>query len=783
MRTTWLLSVMLIALVAMAAHADPSFHVWVADPLAKVLRDSPPVDQPGQISVRAARNEYESAQIVVTAVNAISSLTASVSAISGPGSVKPSVTRNFVGYVPVEHGTPYTLLSHLVAVAPCDFPDPLLESSSVSVEAGKNQPIWLTVRVPANTRPGRYTGSVTVTGDGESVSVPLSIEVSPAMLPSRRTLSFTNWFNIETIADYHGLTQWSEAYWTVLATYGQFMANYRMNTIRSQLNRLIIARDDGSGQYAFDFSRFDRWVELFKSVGAIGTIEGGHICGRLTYEGTDFYVWFPTLLNPDGSTKPKPPPTVATSPEAVAWYSQFLPALQQHLEQKGWIDSYIQHVGDEPLSQSAASYRGVAAIVRQYAPRFRIVDAIECTDLVGAVDIWVPQTRFYGDNRTFFEQRKAAGEQVWVYTCLTPKGEYMNRFVDYPLIDVRLLHWVNFKYNLPGYLHWGLNFWHGDPFTKIEYNWGSPTSAFQPPGDTHIVYKGAYGPLSSIRLEALRDGIEDYELLRLLARKDPARAQAMCDSVVRSLTDYTRDSASFRGVRWQLLDALAENPLSVDQTKALPPDSQVFMLGGVVTADLRYPSGSMNLFYVEKEDRSSGIGVVASGSASYTPGQRVEVYGRTRVLDGAELVVEPDAVSVYSGAALRPLGAAHTFLGGGPFGAQQGVIDDAFALPEPLASRGVNSVGKLVRMWGLVTGSAQTAVGQVFWIDDGSKLRDGFQTAQDAQAVGLGVLLPPGMWDIPTGRVCVTGILRAIPNPSGQVVRLLVPRDGSDILQ
>ena len=34
-----------------------------------------------------------------------------------------------------------------------------------------------------------------------------------------------------------------------------------------------------------------------------------------------------------------------------------------------------------------------------------------------------------------------------------------------------------------------------------------------------MVYPGPDGPLSSIRLEAIRDGIEDYEYLRLLERK------------------------------------------------------------------------------------------------------------------------------------------------------------------------------------------------------------------------------------------------------------------------
>ncbi len=412
------------------------------------------------------------------------------------------------------------------------------------------------------------------------------------------------------------------------------------------------------------------------------------------------------------------------------------------------------------------------------------MDASETTDLVGAIDIWCPQPQEYAADMAFFEQRKAAGDQVWYYTCLTPKGLYMNRFIDYPLIDVRLLHWQNFKYGIPGYLHWGLNAWHGDPFTKIEMNYGSTTTAFSPPGDTHIVYKGTNGPLSSIRLEAMRDGIEDYELLSLLAKSNPTRAQLICNSIVTSFTSYTRDPATFRASRAMLLSSLTENPISVTQTKSLPVGSQVFVTNGIVTADLRPNSesetGRMNLFYVEKDDRSSGIGVVASGKPTYTAGQRADIFGTTRLLEGAELVLEPDAVSAYTGSALKPLGVSNKACGGGAFGEQPAVVDNASESPQKM-SCGMSSIGKLIKTWGVVTGHGETAMGTVFWIDDGSNLSDGFLTSEGLQSKGLGVLLPPGMLVMPSGFVKVTGILRAVPNPSGMPVRLLVPKNGSDI--
>ncbi|MCK4626927.1 MAG: DUF4091 domain-containing protein, partial [Phycisphaerae bacterium] len=40
-----------------------------------------------------------------------------------------------------------------------------------------------------------------------------------------------------------------------------------------------------------------------------------------------------------------------------------------------------------------------------------------------------------------------------------------------------------------------------------------------------LVYPGPDGPLSSTRLETIRDGIEDYEYLRLLERKSATLAK------------------------------------------------------------------------------------------------------------------------------------------------------------------------------------------------------------------------------------------------------------------
>lgn len=528
-------------------------QVQVVDALVKLLPEGPiPRDSAQEAFIEAARGEYESAQIVATG-DEEGALLVSASPLSGPPGRRPSVQVRFAGYVPVSRGTGHTPDHLLVARPPAEIPDPLLEDTSIMLKPGRAQSVWVTVRVPEDCQPGEYRGSIVLTAPDSEVEVPLRVRVREVAVPAERSLYITNWFSVENIASAAGVQPWSEGHWKLLEAWARLMADYRQNVVITPLMSLIVAHEDADGRLRFDFSRLDQWIRVFDEAGALGLIEGGHLGGRSEWEAPDFDAARPVTVLPDGSLK-RWEPVKVTSAAQREFLSQFLPALRDHLRQIGWLDRYVQHLVDEPITVNAESYNRLAAMVREFAPEFRIIDATMCREVAGSVDIWVPQPQEIAAHWDFFQERKSKGEQVWFYTCLSPTSGYMNRMVDYHLLPVRLLHWQNFRYDLPGYLHWGLNHWREDPFRNLEPLLSGET--YLPPGDTHIVYPGKYGPLSSIRLEAMRDGIEDYELLRLLALKDRKAADRICASVVRSMTDYTVDPTEFRRARSRLLDEL-----------------------------------------------------------------------------------------------------------------------------------------------------------------------------------------------------------------------------------
>ncbi|MFW5831162.1 MAG: DUF5703 domain-containing protein [Prolixibacteraceae bacterium] len=177
-----------------------------------------------------------------------------------------------------------------------------------------------------------------------------------------------------------------------------------------------------------------------------------------------------------------------------------------------------------------------------------------------SIDIWVPQLTFLKDDFAFYKEQQEKGKEVWFYTCLGPQGNFANRFIEQPLIKTRILHWINYRYGITGYLHWGLNHWrpfHIDPYTiTTDMNYAGNTL---PGGDMNIVYPREGRLLSSIRLEAMRDGICDYELLKMLEENKPRKAREIAAKIVFSFDHYDLNIINFRKIRKEILMELSMN--------------------------------------------------------------------------------------------------------------------------------------------------------------------------------------------------------------------------------
>jgi len=563
------------------------FILWPARPLERIYSDDkPPKDRIGKpITISCARNEYEGCLFGITAYVDLHNVTLAITDLhSDNGTIsKENLQVRFVGFIHIERNTPDTPTSELERLAPCDIPDPILDVSKMDIPSGKTQPCWVLVYVPESTPPGEYEGEVIVNADEGSNSIKLIVKVYPITLPKRKHLLVTNWFDVERIAEAYNVSLWSEDFWKIFEKWVKFMADHGQNVYKVSIYT-IRAYIDEKGSLSFDFSLFDKFVELVLNAGRAERIEISHIAEPKGGWGHEFvFKEFPVIDKVTGKTMMLPGEKV---------FPCLLSALERHLEEKGWLNITMIHIGDEPCESNVDSWKRLSNLVHQWAPKLKRIDAIETTGLEGYLEVWVPTLHHFNDWYEEYIKAMKKGYEVWFYTCCFPHGLYPNRFLDYPLIKTRILHWINYAYNLKGYLHWGLNSWprenpFGKPYEKL------------PPGDTHITYPGKSGPLSSLRFEAMRDGIEDYEYLKLLEEEikkvkeklgDPAlellfeiRAMELCRRVVPSIVDYTRDPEELMRVRELIVEEIVNlwrRPLVLVLT--IPPENQVIPNGPIV---------------------------------------------------------------------------------------------------------------------------------------------------------------------------------------------------------
>ena len=550
----------LLSMYALSSEpANEAFKLWAVDPLVKVFADTQPQESK-TIKICCAKNEFQSGQFVITARQKLENVTVALEPLqheSGHAIPEKSLTWNFVGSVPLSQNTYHTPQSELVRNAPARFPDPLLERRSITINAGDSQPVWLTVRVAADAPAGEYKGRITVSASEGRRNLDIELTVYPFALGNERHLFVTNWFSESSIAKFHNVDKWTDEFWEIMGRYAQNMAEHRQNVVQTPFPNSIERRKDGT--LIIDYSRMDKWIQVFQKAGACDRMEFPPVAHRITEEGKDSWSSSELAINNISAKDQETGETVSVSPKDGM--ALMLTDLDKHLVERGWQDKAMIHVSDEPTIYKLESYCRIADFIHEHAPHLKVIEAIETTGFGKHLDVWVPKLshlmNWYDELKT--EQGK--GAELWFYTCCHPYGSFPNRFIDFSLNKTRMLFWLNWKYGIEGYLHWGLNRWTNNPFEDVGDS--------LPPGDRFIIYPGERGPLNSIRWEAFREGLQDYEYFWLLTEQvkkvkqelgkaadfidEKQRSDEICRSIVHSFTDYERSPKKLQTAR-RLLD-------------------------------------------------------------------------------------------------------------------------------------------------------------------------------------------------------------------------------------
>jgi len=556
-----LLTAAVICPPTQAADEQP-LGLTVLGALERIGQHEPPWGA-AEAQIEAARNEVESFQVVVAAGPANVHVTAAeISDFTGEAGTQISKDQARLyreEYVRVRMPTPGAELPPGLYADPLvPFINPLTglpieplserrdpERGSIvrsghdmwalpfEVFRGQNQPIWVDVHVPKDAKAGLYRATFRVRASEGKAEIPVTLRVWDFTLPDGPT--HRNHFGgFSNLPKFFPVKRGSDEFRQIEARYCQAMAEHRLNPpIPSHL--VPDVKPDGS--LAVDPERHTALVKFMTEL---------HV--------TDFEI----------RRAPFPP---AEREKAQRYYRQ----TYDYLKQNGWHQRAYLYMLDEP--NTLEQYEQVVLlgqIVREAVPELRRL-VVEQTytqnpawpDIDPAVDIWCPLWGFI--DRDTILAKIAQGDEVWSYTALVQRApKYHPHYeelkdkdpphwhIDWPLLVYRVPTWINRQYGITGLLYWST-------VTTVIEPWFNP--AFAHPrhfnGGGYLFYPGVPcgidGPIASMRLKNIRDGMEDYEYFALLEKAGGGEAvKKAVDRIAPNWWDYCRDPQALLEVRREL---------------------------------------------------------------------------------------------------------------------------------------------------------------------------------------------------------------------------------------
>jgi len=569
--------------------AGQSFKLSGVSDMVRVFEDGyklPPMYD--SVKLFGIRGEIISGQFVISAKKKLANVTVEIGELKNikTDNNLPSIAAewNFVGSIPLSKNTPNQPVSHLVRQAPAIFPEYLMNERQLDVKEKTWQSVWITVSIPEKVESGIYTGKVTVRSGQESQSLPVSVTIFPLTLPVERHLDIVEWYNTDNFSRFHGIQEeFSPAWFAMLRKYADNMVEHRQNSFRVDMDMIAI-QQSGDSVFSFDFSRFDQIADVFWNIRKMDWMETGFLAlrGKGGWSDTNFR-WKEFKIKNSETGEVITMPGKDVIPSLVA-------AFEAHLRQKGWLSKTWFHIQDEPAVHNALSWIEFSKFIHQYAPDLRRMDAIETTHLLNDIEIAVPKLDHFSTWYNKYKKWEQKGNELWFYTVGIYQGSlFPNKTIDVPLIDSRIMHWLNYKYDATGYLHWGWNQWNEDPMKDVGMHIG----------DGWHVYPAKDGVLNSLRWEEMRNGIQDYEYFWMLENRicelknslgsrfswiDPKqRGKEIAGRVVQGFADRTNDPQVLNNAKMQLINELIDferSPVVYVQTN--PPEGSEITSGSSV---------------------------------------------------------------------------------------------------------------------------------------------------------------------------------------------------------
>jgi len=386
------------------------------------------------------------------------------------------------------------------------LPDLLDPLPRMDLEARTTRPLWISIDVPPDAEPGLYSGELKVAWQGgTAVAFRLNLEVQGAVLPvpDRWRFRLDLWQNPWAVAHHHGVEPWSRPHLDLLRPHLRMLAAAGAKYVTTYVchspwkddtyvadSTMVEWVRKPDGTWSFDYSILDRYVEL---AGECGLADAITCYTMLPWKNRVRYL---DRATGDYSWREWPP----ESEDFRSFWRSFLKDLRRHLVERGWFSRSYMGINENELGDSLAAIRTLKQDSAEwkvtYAGKWHPELEALLDDYCVIIDDGMPPDQV--------RQRRQAGRTTTFYTCCHPPRP--NNFVFSPPAESAWMGWYASASGYDGFLRWAYDSWTADPDRDARH-------VFWPAGDCFLVYPGAR---SSIRFERLREGIVDFEKLRIL---------------------------------------------------------------------------------------------------------------------------------------------------------------------------------------------------------------------------------------------------------------------------
>ncbi len=403
----------------------------------------------------------------------------------------------------------------------------------------KSMIVWVDQYIPLNyndAKPGTYNSTISVTIGDKNQQIPVSLNIWNFEIPNENIFK-------ASLQQEEFLSSMDEA--KELEIYQLFKRNRIGLMDPTYKPDLTISVD---GKINIDWSSFDKNMKKYMT-GQAFTNSYGYEYGPGYGEPIEtFALPFDVYGKHETSGWPDiGKPDVERNPENKQIYVNVIREVREHLQylinpQKTDLTVYLNGLDESYFPEAWDRMVFYGDIFKKEYPeaQFRVDGSYseEAMNVIAnSINAWASHTLNYNNEEVTKYQKMGIND--WLYGPMLYESRVngwvgSSTFIDLPLVNDRAISWSCWKYNTYSWLSWGIGAgwergWY-DPeswkdFYKEDSEADSEFTYRKFNGNASLIYKpdvipNVNKPCPSIRLKTMRNGVQEYEYMRLLAKLD-----------------------------------------------------------------------------------------------------------------------------------------------------------------------------------------------------------------------------------------------------------------------